>query len=1029
MATLRDFISRVVPWPQAGEGVVNLHWTVPDRKGVRGRPYIDVDEFVSMVGWCNNHPKWVKDIYFCLSQQSDTGKVIHGNTTAKRLANNATALRSLWLDLDGNKEFPKGYPSKVAAATALTKFCQDSGYPSPSAIVDSGNGLHVYWISDKPLTPTEWLGYATGLWNEVQKQGLIADPVTLDAARVLRVPGTFNCKTQPAHEVKILALAATDYNFEATLKEKFYKTSVIKKNPADKEDLIGKPSAKFAGLQPETFSGLEDQDLVDWKTIYPECAFIRNAFETGGKDYTQPMWNLTTLAATFMEDGHALSHKFGNQHAGYTREGTEDLWNRKQAERANRGIGWPSCRAIHSAGCTACASCPHFGQIKSPLQLGTGGTRTRTDTKTDGNAPSSNLQPGPFTVAASPAPTKATNPYGLDLPDGYAIDPKTGFVCREETFETDKDSGIMDTVLRPLLLCKIVEQPWAERDPDTLHIKVTKSLGHEIEVAVPMADMANNVSTLAAFGKHGVKWEVENETKIRRFLMHYLKKLNDEKAARKAVPFGWNIEIQDGESKITGFAYASKLFGVDGSTLPCGTGDAETRAEYQPIGKIEPWFQALKLVTGQHRPELEVLTAVAFAAPLMTNTGLPNATLSAFGSPGGNKSTAIEVGLGVWGHPKRTKIKPDASKKGLLQKMGQLRNLPLYWDDIKKEDSEKVTSTINSLSQGGEGLTLTRNREQNHTGSWESLLVVAANHSLADEFVQRNKNDAATLYRTFEFPVEKPATLPPNRLPHYVALQIMRELETNFGRIGEKYAAILAADPEGIHTMVKKVTEQFDKAVGGLEEERFWVAVCAALIAGAMLANTIGCDFHLKELSDFLAQAYIGMRNKVKSSAVQSGTQDNTSDTLAAFLKECAGNTIRIRAIPNGGHRGKPGRVEFISGPRFDLGRTIHVQWALNDRLLRLSRSQFDKFLSERKVSSSNVMRGLKEFYKVSTTRGNLAAGVNYNGAAEQLLVIPVEEGTELWTAMVSFTPFEDQEINTTNEAPIKETGITRSGQ
>ena len=45
--------------------------------------------------------------------------------------------------------------------------------------------------------------------------------------------------------------------------------------------------------------------------IVKGCAFIRDALETGGKDYSQPMWNLTTLAATFMEDGHALAHKMG----------------------------------------------------------------------------------------------------------------------------------------------------------------------------------------------------------------------------------------------------------------------------------------------------------------------------------------------------------------------------------------------------------------------------------------------------------------------------------------------------------------------------------------------------------------------------------------------------------------------------------------------------------------------------------------------------------------------------------------------
>ena len=50
----------------------------------------------------------------------------------------------------------------------------------------------------------------------MQKHGLKADPVTTDAARILRVPGTFNRKTTPPKEVKLLTLEQ-DYDFEKIL--------------------------------------------------------------------------------------------------------------------------------------------------------------------------------------------------------------------------------------------------------------------------------------------------------------------------------------------------------------------------------------------------------------------------------------------------------------------------------------------------------------------------------------------------------------------------------------------------------------------------------------------------------------------------------------------------------------------------------------------------------------------------------------------------------------------------------------------
>src|SRR6059058_2526821 len=53
----------------------------------------------------------------------------------------------------------------------------------------------------------------------------------------------------------------------------------------------------------------EEMAPLDFGPVVQGCAFIRDALVTGGKDYDQPLWNLTTLVATFLEEGHALAHK------------------------------------------------------------------------------------------------------------------------------------------------------------------------------------------------------------------------------------------------------------------------------------------------------------------------------------------------------------------------------------------------------------------------------------------------------------------------------------------------------------------------------------------------------------------------------------------------------------------------------------------------------------------------------------------------------------------------------------------------
>jgi putative DNA primase/helicase len=122
------------------------------------------------------------------------------------------------------------------------------------------------------------------------------------------------------------------------------------------------------------FAPVED----DIKDIPPQpflpikegCGFLREAFETGGKDHDQSQWHLMVLAMTFVENGHELAHQLSNQHPDYGEgEKTEAMWDRKVRERQELNLGWPGCKAIDAAGSEHCRSCPHFDKGKSPIHL------------------------------------------------------------------------------------------------------------------------------------------------------------------------------------------------------------------------------------------------------------------------------------------------------------------------------------------------------------------------------------------------------------------------------------------------------------------------------------------------------------------------------------------------------------------------------------------------------------------------------------------------------------------------------------
>ena len=356
---LADFLSRVVPWPQPdAPGFVNVHWTSSSHKGMGGKPFTDLSDALSFIEWAKSQPEVFKDLYFCLSLQAKSGPLRDGKPPALRRAANAVALKAIWLYIDCNKEPPKGYRRKEDGLNALREFCDATRIQYPNAIINSGNGLHVYWISDKLLSVKEWRRYAEGLDALATQRGLFHDSITTDVARVLRVPGTSNNKQVPSKSVEILLLEA-DLSFASAL-------SHLPKPNAEEPA----PACALEEIPPDEFKPDEyDIPPLPFKPIQEGCPFFADAYETHGKEHAQPLWHLTVLAATFLENGEQLAHELGNEHPDYAPGTTQEMLERKVKEREELGLGWPGCQAFKNAGCTLCKSCQHHGKIKSPLNL------------------------------------------------------------------------------------------------------------------------------------------------------------------------------------------------------------------------------------------------------------------------------------------------------------------------------------------------------------------------------------------------------------------------------------------------------------------------------------------------------------------------------------------------------------------------------------------------------------------------------------------------------------------------------------
>ena len=379
MPTPLDFLKRVLPWPGEGSpGYGNIHWTNKAKyEGMPGKPFKTAEDAISFAQWATQKPADFKDIYFCLSIQTTAGQTIAGKPAAIRRGEFATALKAVWADVDVKEG--SGYASTDEALRALDKFCKDSGLPIPTAIVLSGSGgMHLYWISDRVLTVEEWSRYAHGLEAAMVKFGFRHDPVTTDAVRVLRVPGTYNFKHDPPKPAILRLLQDRDLDFGQSkfcdygIAVPVTATVTASVFPYDPIEFPQKPippggiESLSIGITPEY-----DDTPLDYLPIFERggCPFFQQTLVDKGLTNKQPIWMQTALACTFLQNGKRLFHRLSSAYPTYDPADTDKMYDRKVNDRGQRGFGWPSCGAFEASGCTQCATCPLKGSIKSPLNL------------------------------------------------------------------------------------------------------------------------------------------------------------------------------------------------------------------------------------------------------------------------------------------------------------------------------------------------------------------------------------------------------------------------------------------------------------------------------------------------------------------------------------------------------------------------------------------------------------------------------------------------------------------------------------
>ena len=234
-------------------------------------------------------------------------------TSDGRTAKNAKWFKSFWLDLDCGEG--KEYDTQESALIGLKNTCIAAGLSKPT-IINSGRGIHAYWILEEAIGYNDWKPVAEGLKKLCVTHELYADPtVTADAARILRVPNTLNFKnsTNP-YEVSIFKDEISEPISFENFKNRvgIVEVTSLPKRPIDATTraLLGNNVSKFATIMIKSING----------TGCPQLSYIYN----NQANVPEPLWRSGLSIAQHCEDRDTAIHRLSNKHPDYTARATQE---------------------------------------------------------------------------------------------------------------------------------------------------------------------------------------------------------------------------------------------------------------------------------------------------------------------------------------------------------------------------------------------------------------------------------------------------------------------------------------------------------------------------------------------------------------------------------------------------------------------------------------------------------------------------------------------------------------------------------
>jgi hypothetical protein len=877
------------------------------------------------------------DTYFALATfQDDTARV----------RDNVRQMRSFYLDLDCGPE--KEFPTQEAAIKELRAFCKSVGLPRPT-MVNSGNGVHVYWPLTQPVSLAEWFPHAQRLKNLCKEKGFDADKnVTADAARILRVPGTHNYKRGERKPVALLGTLSDPVDFDAF-------TTLLGSDPAPlfrpntgpvernavMDALIGNRESVFKKIVIKTAEG-------------KGCAQI-GALLTKPETVPEPLWRAGLSIAKFCSDGYKAAHRMSKGHPEYDPDVTD---------RKVEGIKGPYlCTRFDEHNPGVCAGCPNWGKIKSPIVLGQQ-VREATDEDNVVQAP-------PAQAAFAPSNVTYLIPK---YPRPYFRGANGGVYLRK----VDEDGEVEEKCIyhNDLYVIRRV------RDPESGEgIVMRLHLPHDPvkEFTVPLTAVGSRDDFRKQMSAQGV-----GVLKMDDLMSYTMQWVNELQAVAKADEarrqFGWVDE--DCSSFVLG---NREYFHDREGDNPPSTTTMAMLGHFQPKGSLQGWKDTMSFYA---RPGFELhqyVVAAGFGSVLMQFLPIHAAGLHLYSKDSGlGKTTAMLAALSIWGKPDKLILGQNDTYNYKMMQGEMYHNLPFMLDEVTNMSGRELSDMVYQLTGGMQkGRMSSGSNTARHRGEpWKLLAVTTGNASVIERISMAKAMPKAEAQRMLEVRVDRIFSAPSDKSE---TDNFAKAVIENCGWAGPIFVQHIMRNRDTVKALLLKVQERIDKAAGLTAENRFWSAHTACSLTGAILAGQLGLvQFDTKNLFNWIISTLLAENKRTSFDMVAS-----VEDTLNDYINEHWGSFLWIKSTED--LRGKVGNgngIDSLVVPEVQPKGKLVGRYETDVKRVYLVPKFLKAWCGEQQINYSAFVQELITKMGGKKMKARLAKGTHMNLPATDVIMV-----------------------------------------